>query len=160
MRKLNVVILSLLLCAFVSQAFGKAKITIINNNAPGVGFNDPTPATPVGGNPGTTLGEQRMNAFKEAARLWSNTLDSPAEIRILASLEPLSCTPTSGVLGSTGITFIWSDFEGDTVSVFPGPEFPLTWYGSSLANKRAGRDLKPLDPTIPPDAADMRVRFN
>jgi hypothetical protein len=157
MRKVNVLILSLLLCAFASQAFGKAKITIINNNAPGVGFNDPTPATPVGGNPGTTLGEQRMNAFKEAARLWSNTLDSPAEIRILASLEPLSCTPTSGVLGSTGITFIFSDFDGDTVSVFPGPEFPLTWYGSALANKRAGQDLKAL---IQPGSADMRVRFN
>lgn len=160
MRKSQILIFSLLLCLFASQAFGAAKITIINNNAPGIGFNDPTPAAPVGGNTGTTLGEQRMNAFKEAARLWGNTLDTPVEIRILASLEPLACTPTSGVLGSTGITFIWSDFGGDTVGVFPGPEFALTWYGSALANKRAGRDLKPLDPTIPPGSADMRVRFN
>src|SRR4051794_27771931 len=130
MRKATILIFSLMFSLFISQAFAKAKITVINNNVPGIGFNDPTPAVPVGGNTGTTLGEQRMNAFKEAARLWGNTLDSPVEIRILASLEPLSCTPTSGVLGSTGITFIWSDFQGDTVSVFPGPEFSGTWYGS------------------------------
>ena len=35
---------------------GGAKITIINGNAPGVGFNDTTPAAPVGGNTGTTIG--------------------------------------------------------------------------------------------------------
>ena len=164
MRRLTAFFSLLVLCLFASQAFAAAKITIINNNAPGVGFNDPTPATPVGGNTGTTLGEQRMNAFKESARLWAQTLDSPVEIRILASLEPLSCTPTSGVLGSTGILYIWSDFGSDTVGVFPGPEFSQTWYGSALANKRAGRDLKALDPTIDgsPSApfADMRVRFN
>ena len=34
---------------------GGARITILNTNGPGVGFNDPTPATPVGGNTGTTL---------------------------------------------------------------------------------------------------------
>jgi hypothetical protein len=151
---------ALLLSLTASQAFGKAKITIVNNNAPGIGFNDATPAVPVGGNPGTTLGQQRLNAFKEAARLWSETIDSPVEIRILASLEPLACTPTSGVLGSTGILYIWSDFEGDTVGQFPGPEFSNTWYGSALANKRAGQDLKLLDPTVPAGASDMRVRFN
>ena len=165
MRKLaTFTLLLLLVCAVASQAFAAAKITIINNNAPGIGFNDPTPATPVGGNPGTTLGAQRMNAFQEAARLWALTIDSPVEIRILGSLEPLSCTPTSGVLGSTGITYVWSDFGGDTLGFFPGPEFAATWYGSALANKRAGQELKNLDPTIDqtvtPFGADMRVRFN
>ncbi|HET9697460.1 MAG TPA: hypothetical protein VFP40_11380, partial [Terriglobales bacterium] len=158
MRKLFLAALLLSLAA--SQAFAKAKITVVNNNLPGIGFNDPTPAVPVGGNPGTTLGAQRLNAFKEAARLWSETIDSPVEIRILASLEPLACTATSGVLGSTGILFIWSDFEGDTVGQFPGPEFSNTWYGSALANKRAGQDLKALDPSIPAGSSDMRVRFN
>ena len=32
---------------------GPAQIIIVNINAPGVGFNDPTPAAPVGGNAGT-----------------------------------------------------------------------------------------------------------
>ena len=34
---------------------GAATIVIQNGNAAGVGFNDPTPAAPVGGNAGTTL---------------------------------------------------------------------------------------------------------
>ena len=29
-----------------------------------VGFNDPTPVAPVGGNPGTTLGQQRFNVYQ------------------------------------------------------------------------------------------------
>ena len=49
---------ALLLCVFamlVPSAYAAATITIVNVNGPGVGFNDPTPATPVGGNPGTTV---------------------------------------------------------------------------------------------------------
>ena len=42
------------LTCLASQA---ATITITSRDAPGVGFNDPTPVSPVGGNPGTTLGE-------------------------------------------------------------------------------------------------------
>jgi hypothetical protein len=47
-----------------------ATITIINKDSAGVGLNDPTAAAPVGGNPGTTIGDQRLNVFKEAARIW------------------------------------------------------------------------------------------
>ena len=50
---------------------GPAQFVIVNLNAPNVGFNDPTPAAPVGGNTGTTLGEQRLIAFAHAASLWS-----------------------------------------------------------------------------------------
>ena len=50
-----------------STAFGAATITILNNDAAGVGFNDATPAAPVGGNSGTTLGQQRLIAFQAAA---------------------------------------------------------------------------------------------
>ena len=53
-----------------STAFGTATIVIQNNDAPGVGFNDPTPATPVGNNPGTTVGDQRLRAFEFAASIW------------------------------------------------------------------------------------------
>src|SRR4051812_40419084 len=61
--------------ALTSSAFA-ATITIINNDAQGQGFNDPAPATPVGGNNGTTLGEQRLNVFKWAADFWGRTLNS------------------------------------------------------------------------------------
>jgi hypothetical protein len=40
-----------------------ATILLVNNDAAGQGFNDPTPATPVGGNTGTTIGAQRQIAF-------------------------------------------------------------------------------------------------
>ena len=81
-------------------ASAAATITIVNVNAPGVGFNDPTPLPPVGGNPGTTLGQQRLNVFTQAAGIWGATLDSSVEILIQASFVPLTCTATSAVLGS------------------------------------------------------------
>src|SRR5579864_9727808 len=102
MKKSNFVLLALLLVA-ANLAFAGAKITIVNANAPGVGFNDPSPRAPLGGNPGTTLGQQRLNAFEFAANTWGSTIDSPVEIKILAAFTPLTCTPTTAVLGSAEI---------------------------------------------------------
>ena len=51
-----------------------ATITIVNNDNPGEGFNDPTPVAPVGGNTGTTLGEQRLIVFETAARIASSSV--------------------------------------------------------------------------------------
>jgi len=59
-----------------------ATITVQNNDAAGVGFNDPTPVAPVGNNFGTTLGQQRMNAFQFAANIWAATLNSGPPITI------------------------------------------------------------------------------
>src|SRR5687767_11904432 len=115
-----------------SSAFASATIVIVNLDGPGEGFNDPTPAAPVGGNPGTTLGQQRLIAFQHAAEIWGSTLDSNVEIRIQAAFNPLG----PGVLGSAGATAVFRDFAG--VGLFPGAEFPATWYGFALANKRAG----------------------
>lgn len=139
MKKLTayLVFFSLLLAA--SQAFAGATITIVNANAPGVGFNDPTPVAPVGNNPGTTKGQQALNAFQFAATKWGATLDSIPEIRILASFEPLSCTPTAGTLGSAGTRFVFSD----------GAQL----YHVALADKITGIDLVPGDTHI-------RARFN
>ena len=47
-----------------SSALGAATIVIQNSDAAGVGFNDATAVAPIGGNPGTTLGQQRLNAFQ------------------------------------------------------------------------------------------------
>src|SRR5688572_32725352 len=83
-----------ILC-LASSAFGQATIVIQNNDAANVGFNDPTPVAPVGGNPGTTLGQQRLNAFQFAANIWGATLVSNSTITVRASWEALSCTETS-----------------------------------------------------------------
>jgi hypothetical protein len=133
-------------------AFANSKVTIINGNAPGVGFNDPTPAVPVGGNPGTTVGQQRLIAFQHAADLWAARLDSAVEILVLATFEPLTCTPTGAVLGSAGTIFIFRDF--------PGQLLPNTWHHSAIADKRAGFELNP-DPFLGvTPAPDIRARFN
>jgi len=158
-----------------TPAYANATITIVNKNAPGVGFNDPTPVAPVGGNAGTTLGQQRLIAFQAAANIWGATLDSNVPIQIIATFEPLSCNATSATLGSAGTIFIYSDFSG--VAPFPGAEFPATWYHQALANKREGAQLNPTPICInnignacTTDAdcaggvfctnADLRARFN
>ena len=102
-------------------------------NAAGVGFNDATPAAPVGGNPGTTRGQQRLNAFAHAASIWGAELNSTVDIRILARMTPLSCSATSAVLGSAGPRFVDRDFPGAPVAGH--------WYHIALANKLAGTDL-------------------
>jgi len=130
-----------------SSAFAGATIQIINQDGAGEGFNDPTPAAPVGGNAGTTLGQQRLIAFQHAADIWGATLDSNQIIRIQAAFNPLA----AGVLGSAGSIQAFRDFGG--VGSNPGAEFPGTWYGGALANKRAGADLNPA-------ANDINAQFS
>jgi hypothetical protein len=120
-------------------------ITIINGDQPNVGFNDPTPAAPVGGNPGTTVGQQRFNAVQHAADIWAAALNSQVEIRAEALWAPLQCAPTSGFLGFAGPVATDSDF--------PGAEHAATWYPIALANKLARTDLDPA-------ADDIYVRLN
>jgi hypothetical protein len=137
--------LAALATAVALPASGAATLVIENFNLPGVGFNDPTPATPVGGNTGTTLGQQRLNAFAFAASKWSEQLDSSVPIVIRASMEPRDCTATSAVLGSAGPTFVELGF--------PGAISPDHLYHVALANKLANADLEPGLPHI-------RARFN
>lgn len=110
-----------------------ATITIINNDGPGEGFNDPTPATPVSGNNGTTIGQQRLNVFNFAAGIWGAFLDSTVSIEVRAQFDPLTCTATSAVLGSAGALTVHRDFSGAQLSG--------TWYSQALANKQNGNDL-------------------
>lgn len=117
----------------IGAAQAAATIVIVNLNAPGEGFNDPTPAAPIGGNTGTTLGAQRLIAFQRAASIWGATLDSPVTIRIGAAFLPLSCTASGAVLGSAGAAEIWTDF--------PNAPRANTWYPTALASKLAGADL-------------------
>lgn len=143
------VLAGVLLAAAVLQAQAAATIVIQNLNAAGEGFNDPTPAAPVGGNVGTTLGQQRLIAFQTAANIWGATLTSSQTIVIRASFEPLTCTATSAVLGSAGAWNIWRDFAGAAKV--------NTWYPQALANKLAGVNLSAGDPV---DGQDIRARFN
>lgn len=134
-------VLPLLLAS--SLAFGSAgaaTITIVNNNLPGVGFNDPTPVAPVGGNPGTTLGDQRLNVFQYAANIWGSILPSSVPILVRAQFASQSCTATSAVLGSAGPTTIHANFTGALVANH--------WYHQSLANRLFFADLNAAQPDI------------
>src|ERR1700720_1565058 len=130
---------ALLVFAFASLLFSTAQagstVIIQNGDSAGVGFNDPTPAAPVGGNTGTTLGQQRMIAIQTAANKWGATLDSIPTITARVSWNALSCATNSAELGATGAQSAWHDFAGAQV--------PGTWYPAALANALFGGDLDP-----------------
>lgn len=105
---------------------------------PEIGFSDPTPAAPIDGNPGTTVGEQRLEAYKHVLEIWDANLDVDTQIVVQATFAALSCTATGGTLGSAGALNVFRDFAG--------PAFPNTWYGGALANKLAGMDLNGSTP--------------
>lgn len=110
---LTLVAASLVLaCGAMGSAQAAATIVINNLNEPGVGFNDATPAKPVGGNTGTTLGQQRLIAFTHAANIWGATLTTTVPIVVNAQFVPLACTATGAVLGSAGATQVFADFPG------------------------------------------------
>jgi len=140
--RLTVCILVLAAAFFIdpAPASAQATIVIVNGDGPGEGFNDPTPVAPVGGNVGTTLGQQRLIAFQHAASIWGANLTSSVPITVLSTFDPLSCTATSAVLGSAGPTEVWSFSAG-------APQLN-TWYHFALANKLAGVDLDPSTPQI------------
>ncbi len=128
-----------------SSAFGAATIVINNLNAAGVGFNDPTPVAPVGGNSGVTLGQQRLIAFQYAANLWGATITSNSLIVVNAQFSALTCTATGAVLGSAGAISVYRDFAGAPVAGH--------WYPAALAGKLIGADPDPA-------TADINANFN
>ena len=122
-----------------------ADIQIVVSDGAGVGFNDPTPAAPVGGNTGTTIGAQRLIVFQEAARIWGALLPSNVTIKVDSGFQKLDCGANSAVLGSTGATTVHSNFAGAPVA--------NTWYNKAEADKLSGTLLG----TNP---ASMQAKFN
>ena len=118
---------TLRVCLLVATLIGTSTFTVavarattfvvINNDSAGVGFNDTTPAAPVGGNPGTTIGAQRLNAFQFAANVWGALVSSNVTIQVGASFSPLTCSSTSAILGSAGPVTFLRDFTGAPVAL-------------------------------------------
>ena len=156
LRRLAGVLAVTALCAApATNAFAAANIVIINLDGAGEGFNDATPAAPIGGNSGTTIGQQRLICFQRAAQIWSAILTSTVTIQVQAAFNPLTCTATTATLGSAGPRFV----EVGT----PGLEFPNYWYHEALASKLAGTDLTVAgDPGLPPgdNGSDINAQFN
>ncbi len=132
-KKLLALALSL---ACAAGSVGAAELVLVNLDAgTGAGLDDPTPKAPEGGNPGTTLGDQRQLAYQYAARMWGSMLQSNVPVFVGARFIPQTCTVNSATLGSAGTTFVFRDF--------PGAPVAGTWHHSALADARAGVDLAP-----------------
>jgi hypothetical protein len=136
---------TLLALSLTASDSAATTITVVNNDGAGEGFNDPTPVAPVGGNPGTTLGAQRLNAFQFAAGIWASFINTSEEIRVAASFDSLQCDAMSAVLGVGKPHTAARDFSGAPVA--------NTWYPIALANSLAGMDLDPGND-------DIDVQFN
>lgn len=137
-------LVGLVAAACIGAAFAPsseaANIVIVNVDGAGEGFNDPTPVAPVGGNPDSTIGGQRLYVFQYAANIWGSILPSNVTIRVRAQFNPQSCTATSGVLGSAGPVNVWRDFTNAPV--------PGHWYHVALANKLSNSDIDPTNDDI------------
>src|ERR1041385_3593671 len=107
-----------------------ATIVILNNDSAGVGFNDTTPVSPVGNNTGTTLGQQRLNAFQFAANIWGATINSNVTITVRANWGSPSgwCSANGATLGATNPITISANFTNA-----PGVQ-QNAWYAVAEAN--------------------------
>jgi hypothetical protein len=100
-------------------------------------WNDTTPATPVGGNNGTTLGAQRRNALTYAVQQLSQELQPPVPITLHACWDHLGGTDQSAVIAqATPVTFVFDTPD----QPFPGYSLPLryTWYAITEAVRESG----------------------
>lgn len=136
----------------VATSAAAADVRIINKDAAGVGLNDLTPTSPVGGNQGTTRGEQARIVFTFAANMWGAVLKSDVPVMVDASFKALQCDPTGAgvVLGSTG-TLGYANFT-DSASLPAGAKLNI-WYPGALVNMYLGTDATPTQ-------SDMSMSFN
>jgi PA domain len=121
----------IILAAAQPQDLRGAEFVFINLDGPGEGLNDTTPVAPVGGNPGTTLGAQRLAVLEKAGEIWGSYLVSAVPIRVGVDFGVLGV----GVLAGAAPVSEQMDF--------PNAPRPDTWYPIALANSLAGIDLEP-----------------
>ena len=110
-----------------------AQIRIINQDDAGEGLNDDSPREPVGGNEGTTLGEQRMIALEYAAEILGSRLRSAVTIQLAVDFDRQSCSASNAMLASSGAETL--------IENFPGAPRNNTFYTIAQANALAGERL-------------------
>ena len=99
---LRALVCSALIFLAASSGHADAVITVINLDGADEGFNDATPAAPIDGNPGTTIGQQRLNVFQAAADAWGKTIGSNVPVLVDASWDALECGEEGTTLGHAG----------------------------------------------------------
>lgn len=122
-----------------ANALALATFDVVITDPADLGFNDPTPATPVGGNTGTTVGEQRKIAFDYALDMWARVLESDVPIVVSVGFAPFECVDGFAPLGHAGPASVEFDVTGmDPYVILP----------EALADQIAGIDLEPGTPDI------------
>jgi hypothetical protein len=132
------------------------------------GWTDATARAPVGGNSGTTVGEQRRLAVGEAVRRIQAELRMPAPIRVQACFANLG-TGNSVVLGQAGPRFLIRNVPSFRVgasgqSLPPWVDRhpwlpPHTWHPGSTTSKLAGTAFCGYAGGAC-NASDLRMTFN
>ncbi len=107
------------------------------------GWNDPAARTPIRGNSGTTLGQQRRLAVQEAARLLSEELRPAVPIFIRGCWDNLPFGETSGTLaqaGPTGLFFsdVFENTRGNLQSSLRFLSRPFTIYSRAVTAHQSG----------------------
>lgn len=131
-------------------------------------WNDPTVATPVGGNPGTTLGQQRRNALQEALRQLASGLDSETPITVRACWAALAVEtdgrttlaqagPDAFVIDDRSLTL---DASGATFRPSPFLSEKYAFHAAAPAARLAGTRACSLRGGDCADSTDMTVTFN
>lgn len=142
-RRLRLAVLGIGLGSLgIAQA---AIFTIINGDPPGTGLNDPTPRAPEGGNPGTTLGAQRMIALQHVADMWGSKLTSSVAITIQISFpdSDFVCATNPGDF----VYFAYSYATAYYTGTDPFPEHPYV-YPVALRNSLVGAAADPATPNM------------
>jgi len=129
---------ALLVLALLPWPAMAAQVIVVNGDPPGVGFNDPTPAAPVGGNPGITVGQQALNVFQAAADVWGSRLVSDQPILVISFFTPLNCTATGATLGAAGANWYFANVPAAKGGKGMTPD---TWYPAALAEKLTRQDI-------------------
>ncbi len=119
---------------------------------------DTTPATPVDGNAGTTLGEQRRNALEHAGQLLASQLKLPVALKVKACWEPLGGNRTDGARIA---------FAGPTAYVYDSADFSVpwlpdkyTWYAVTEMVRRSGASQCATFSNDCASAFDITATFN
>lgn len=125
------------------------------------GWNSTESRTPVRGNSGTTLGQQRRLAAQEAARLLTQQLRPRVPVRIQMCWSDLGdASGNSFTLAQAGPRYLEVHDVGFGLHG-PSLERPYTWYSAAAAAQQKGTTLCRFDGGLTcNDAFDVRATFN
>ena len=137
--------------------FGAADVIVVNVDAAGTGFNDPTPATPVGGNSGhhgRPAAADRLPVRRRPLGIDPRQHGADQRPGLLSRRSP--ATPTSGVLGSTAPIQVFANFPHAKLREHLVPRGPRQQDGGRRPGAR--RDRTPTPTTSSPSSTATSAR--